>query len=148
MVPRTVDSRYRQIAESPRSELHRLGANTLLPSEPQLACRFGVSRVTICHESAGLSPPSSQIKRWRSPPSHAAYSRLGDGLRRPVRELHPAPGHGHRRGPGTGTGETRRYLEPAKRLHVLGLLDAGGRSVRADRLFRLGAGERSVRATY
>jgi GntR family transcriptional regulator len=47
MVPRTVDARYLQIAEGLQVDTRQLGPNALLPSELQLARRYGVSRVTI-----------------------------------------------------------------------------------------------------
>jgi GntR family transcriptional regulator len=63
-VPRTVDSRYLQIAERLRDETLELGSNALLPSELQLARRFGVSRVTI-RRALGLLERAGLLSRQR-----------------------------------------------------------------------------------
>ena len=58
--------RYREIGEWLEEECGRLPAGALLPSEPQLADRFGVSRMTARHApsskpiwpAAPCTPPS------------------------------------------------------------------------------------------
>ena len=64
MVPRTVDARYLQIADGLRLETGQLGPNALLPSELQLARRYGVSRVTI-RRALGLLERGGLVSRRR-----------------------------------------------------------------------------------
>jgi GntR family transcriptional regulator len=56
--------RYVQVADILREEIQRLGPNTLMPTEHQLAKRFKVSRVTIRH-SLDLLERSGVISRHR-----------------------------------------------------------------------------------
>src|SRR5262245_5276042 len=63
-VSTTGDARYLQVAEAIRLQIDALGTNSLLPTEHQLAKRFGVSRVTV-RGALGLLERSGLVSRQR-----------------------------------------------------------------------------------
>lgn len=58
------EARYLQVAEALRRQIQTLGPNSLLPTEQQLARRFGVSRVTL-RRALGLLERSGLVSRQR-----------------------------------------------------------------------------------